>query len=63
MSEQPVERVVFMEETSSANAVKIVVAGEMDAALLDVLEDFVARKKKLLAPETPEAQSTPKEKT
>jgi hypothetical protein len=42
------ERVVFTEETNPQTYVKLVASGEVDASLLEALQDFVKRQKKRL---------------
>jgi hypothetical protein len=42
------ERVVFTEETSPQQYVKLVASGDFDESLLDALQDFVKRQKKRL---------------
>ena len=42
------ERVVFVEESGPDQYLKLVAAGQMDASLLEALEDFVKRQKKRL---------------
>lgn len=42
------ERVVFSEETSADQYLKLVTAGEMNADLLEALEDYIKRQKKRL---------------
>lgn len=42
------ERVVFSEEVGTANYLKLVAHGDMNADLLDALEDFIKRHKKRL---------------
>lgn len=42
------ERVVFSEEVGSASYLKLVANGEMNADLLDALEDFIKRQKRRL---------------
>jgi hypothetical protein len=44
------ERVVFVEEGGPAQYLKVIASGEMDATLLEALEDYIKRQKKRLAP-------------
>jgi hypothetical protein len=57
------ERVVFVEETSPAQYLKLVASGDMDASLLEALEDYVKRQKKRLAGQVQQKGSNePKQK-
>ena len=51
------ERIVFTEESGQNQYLKIVASGDVDASILDALEDYVKRQKKRLgiAPEKKEA--------
>jgi hypothetical protein len=44
------ERVVFVEEGGPAQYLKLVASGELDAGMLEALEDYIKRQKKRLAP-------------
>lgn len=48
------ERVVFTEESTPQQYVKLIATGEVDETLLDALEDYVKRQKKRLARPTSE---------
>lgn len=56
------ERVVFVEEGGPSQYLKLIACGELDATMLEALEDYVKRQKKRLpmepAPKTPEPSST-----
>lgn len=51
------ERVIFTEEASTTNYVKIIVAGELDDTLLAALEAYVKRQRKRIYA-APEIQTT-----
>jgi hypothetical protein len=42
------ERIVFTEENNPLQYVKLVASGDVDATLLDAIEDYVKRQKKRL---------------
>jgi hypothetical protein len=50
------ERVVFVEETTPSQYLKLVANGEMDESLLEALEDYVKRQKKRLRGNQPGGQ-------
>jgi len=51
----PGERVVFVEENNPQQYVKLVASGDVDATLLDALQDYVKRQKKRLGLPSDEA--------
>ena len=56
------ERVVFVEETSPLQYLKLVASGDLDPSLLEALEDYVKRQKKRLGVVTPTATQTSNDK-
>ena len=42
------ERVVLVEEGGPAQYLKVIASGEVDATLLEILEDYIKRQKKRL---------------
>jgi len=51
------ERVVFTEENSPANYLKLVASGDVDGTMLEALEDYVKRQKKRLGIDPRRAQT------
>lgn len=51
------ERVVFTEEAQPEQYVKLVASGDIDAVLLDAIEDFVKRQRRRLKPPAPATSS------
>jgi hypothetical protein len=44
------ERIVFTEESTPQNYLKLIASGEVDETMLEALEDYVRRQKKRLDP-------------
>ena len=47
------ERVVLTEQADGARGLKLIAIGEIDADMLEALEDFIRRQKRRLARSTP----------
>ncbi|WP_050423632.1 hypothetical protein, partial [Bradyrhizobium tropiciagri] len=48
---------IFTEETNPQNYLKLIASGDVDATMLEALEDYVKRQKKRLALHSPKARA------